>query len=152
MGRRNFFISTIIIVLACTALLQAQSDPVSPNNSSSKPGATYTPHKPSPSLSPRGTAKKLFITTPNSQPTDKVESTKPYSREDRNPSALQPSERTKSAKEKFLALRGFKRLPPGYKVDYIVPLSQGGRDAPENMQLVPETPPEEKTAGKQRSK
>lgn len=152
MGKRMFFISTTIIVLACTGLLQAQSDPASSNNSNSKPGATYTPHKPSPSLSPRGTAKKLYITTPHGQPTDKVESTKPYSGKDRNPSDLQAIERTKSAKEKFLTMRGFKSLPPGYKVDYIVPPSQGGRDAPENMQLVPETPQEQKTPGKGRSK
>jgi hypothetical protein len=92
------------------------------------------------------------MTTPYYQPTYKVEGTKPHSAEDPNTSDSQTPERTKSAKEKFLRMRGFKSLPPGYKVDYIVPLSQGGRDAPENMQLVPDIPPEQKAAGKGRSK
>jgi len=176
MWKRILFISTTVIVLACTGLLQAQSDPLTSDDSSpksrapykpailspsdplasndpsSKPRAPYIPHTPSPSLSPRTTATRLYMTMPDHQPTYKVKSTKPYSGEDLNTSNLQTIERTKSAKEKFLRMRGFKSLPPGYKVDYIVPLSQGGRDAPENMQLVPEIPQEQKTAGKGRSR
>lgn len=36
----------------------------------------------------------------------------------------------------FLASQGYKKVPEGYEVDHIIPLSQGGTDAPSNMQLL----------------
>ena len=148
MWKKVVLISTAIIVLACTGSLQAQSDPASSDDSRSRASTPYKPYRPSPSLSPRGTAKRLYMMPPYYQPTHKVERTKPSSSEDRNTSDLQTIERTKSAKEEFLRMRGYKSLPPGYEVDYIVPLSQGGRDYPGNMQLVPKKPEQQKAAGK----
>jgi len=45
-------------------------------------------------------------------------------------------ERSASAKNIFLKSLGYSEVPAGYHVDHIIPLSQGGRDVPENMQLI----------------
>ncbi|MBV9080276.1 MAG: HNH endonuclease [Elusimicrobia bacterium] len=42
-----------------------------------------------------------------------------------------------SARREFLRKSGFPTGRPGYVVDYIVPLSQGGADTPANMHFVP---------------
>ncbi len=39
-------------------------------------------------------------------------------------------------KKKFLASKGLKRTPRGYEIDHIIPLSLGGSDSPQNMQLL----------------
>lgn len=39
-------------------------------------------------------------------------------------------------KKKFLKSKGYKKTPEGYEVDHITPLSQGGTDCPDNMQLL----------------
>jgi hypothetical protein len=36
----------------------------------------------------------------------------------------------------FLKMLGLKKVPSGYEIDHIIPLSQGGEDNPENMQLL----------------
>jgi len=46
-------------------------------------------------------------------------------------------DRSEAAKRQFLKSRGYDKVPPGYEVDHIIPLSQGGADAPYNMQLIP---------------
>ena len=45
-------------------------------------------------------------------------------------------ERSSTAKKEFLRSQGYRKAPRGYQVDHIVPLSQGGADAPSNMQLI----------------
>lgn len=54
--------------------------------------------------------------------------------------------RNSSAKKEFLKKNGYKKVPPGYQVDHIKPLSEGGSDTPDNMQLIPTTVHKEKTA------
>lgn len=45
-------------------------------------------------------------------------------------------ERSQTARMTFLRMHGYCKLPPGYEIDHIRPLSQGGSDTPENMQLL----------------
>jgi hypothetical protein len=45
-------------------------------------------------------------------------------------SGLPKVERSSSAKEKYLKSQGYKKVPPGYVVDHIQPLSKGGQDNP----------------------
>ncbi|MCX6164370.1 MAG: HNH endonuclease signature motif containing protein [Ignavibacteriae bacterium] len=53
--------------------------------------------------------------------------------------------RNSSAKKEFLKKNGYKKVPPGYQVDHIKPLSEGGTDTPDNMQLIPTSVHKEKT-------
>jgi len=59
-------------------------------------------------------------------------------------------ERSESAKQQFLRQHGYKKVPPGYEVDHIVPLSKGGADKPSNMQLLPKSTHKQKTASERR--
>jgi len=58
--------------------------------------------------------------------------------------------RSAKAKRKFLRSQGLSRLPYGYEIDHIIPLSQGGLDLPSNMQLLTIAQHDRKTA-KERS-
>jgi 5-methylcytosine-specific restriction endonuclease McrA len=58
--------------------------------------------------------------------------------------------RSEVAKRKFLKSKGYKRVPAGYEVDHIIPLSKGGRDEPSNMQLIPKSVHKRKTAGERK--
>lgn len=42
--------------------------------------------------------------------------------------------RSEAAKEKFMRESGYPHGRPGYVVDHVVPLAEGGADAPSNMQ------------------
>ena len=44
--------------------------------------------------------------------------------------------RSSTPKSKFLKSIGLKSIPSGYEIDHIAPLSQGGEDVPDNMQLL----------------
>jgi hypothetical protein len=55
-------------------------------------------------------------------------------------------ERSSSARNTFLKTRGLENVPPGYQVDHIVPLSEGGLDTPSNMQLISTEQHKRKTA------
>jgi 5-methylcytosine-specific restriction endonuclease McrA len=57
-----------------------------------------------------------------------------------------PKQRSASAKQQFLKRYGYKRVPSGFEVDHVAPLSQGGADAPWNMQLSPKALHKTKTA------
>lgn len=46
------------------------------------------------------------------------------------------TQRSRAQVTAFLRQHGFKRTPPGYQVDHIIPLCAGGADTPENMQLL----------------
>jgi hypothetical protein len=45
-------------------------------------------------------------------------------------------ERSSTAKKDFLKSMGLKKIPAGYQIDHIKPLSEGGSDTPSNMQLI----------------
>lgn len=55
-------------------------------------------------------------------------------------------ERSQSARMTFLRMHGYSKLPAGYEIDHIRPLSQGGSDTPENMQLLTKEQHHVKTA------
>jgi hypothetical protein len=44
--------------------------------------------------------------------------------------------RSEANKNEFLKSIGYEKLPEGYEVDHIIPLSEGGTDDPSNMQLL----------------
>lgn len=54
--------------------------------------------------------------------------------------------RSYSNKMEFLRSYGYSSVPDGYEVDHIIPLSQGGSDSPDNMQLLTVEQHKEKTA------
>lgn len=54
-------------------------------------------------------------------------------------------ERSRAQVRAFLRQQGLERTPEGYEVDHIVPLCAGGKDAPENMQLLTREQHREKT-------
>jgi 5-methylcytosine-specific restriction endonuclease McrA len=58
--------------------------------------------------------------------------------------------RSQAEKKKFLKGLGYKRVPPGYEVDHIVPLSKGGADKSYNMQLIPKSAHKRKTAAERK--
>ena len=59
--------------------------------------------------------------------------------------------RSESAKKEFLRSLGYEKVPYGYQVDHIIPLSQGGTDTPSNMQLISIEQHKQKTASERQS-
>ena len=59
-------------------------------------------------------------------------------------------ERSATVKKEFLKSKGFDKVPEGYQVDHIIPLSQGGKDEPQNMQLIPTELHKTKTANERK--
>jgi len=59
-------------------------------------------------------------------------------------------ERSSTAKAEFLKSRGLKKVPQGYQVDHITPLSKGGQDSPTNMQLLSKQAHNQKTAAERK--
>lgn len=55
-------------------------------------------------------------------------------------------ERSSSVRSQYLRQNGYSKVPQGYEVDHIVPLSRGGTDATYNMQLLPKSVHKAKTA------
>jgi hypothetical protein len=58
---------------------------------------------------------------------------------------LPKTNRSKSAKDKFLRGQGYKNVPQGYEINHITPLHKGGADSPYNMQLLPKELHQQKT-------
>ncbi len=59
--------------------------------------------------------------------------------------------RNQSAKKEFLRSKGYKKVPSGFEVDHIIPLSKGGTDTPDNMQLISKENHKKKTANERHS-
>ena len=55
--------------------------------------------------------------------------------------------RSNKNKTAFLKSKGLKKCPKEFEIDHIIPLSQGGSDCPENMQLLSVAEHRSKTAG-----
>ncbi len=93
-------------------------------------------------------ASKKSILPPKS--TYKIGNTKYNGNERYKSSGLPRVQRSEPAKREFLKSKGHKRVPPGYEVDHIIPLSKGGRDEPSNMQLIPKGVHKQKTASERK--
>ena len=90
--------------------------------------------------------KKSYKTSQTKKPTYEVGGTK-YVYGEKYKTTGQPKvERSSSARQKFLKSKDYTKVPTGYQVDHIIPLSKGGRDIPSNMQLIPIKQHKQKTA------
>jgi len=60
-------------------------------------------------------------------------------------------ERSSSARQEYLKSQGYNKVPAGYQVDHVVPLSKGGADQPYNMQIISTEQHKAKTAAERSS-
>lgn len=114
-------------------------------------------HTTSPSLKARKTTshmKRIFSTLlfcavavlSIAQSTYTVGSTEYYYDRSYSTTGLPMVKRSEANRAAFLRSRGYTTVPYGYEVDHIIPLSQGGIDAPSNMQLLTVEEHKRKTA------
>lgn len=98
--------------------------------------------------------KSSFKTKTYSLPksTYKSGSTTYISGENYKTTGMPKVKRSNSEKEKFLKQKGYKKVPNGYEVDHIIPLSKGGKDNQSNMQLIPKEMHKQKTEKEKKSK
>ena len=72
--------------------------------------------------------------------------TRYYAGEAYQDSGLPKVDRSQGAKQSFLRKKGLTKAPPGTEVDHIIPLSKGGPDTPQNMELLTKEQHRQKTA------
>ena len=92
------------------------------------------------------TYKKSYNTSQTKKSTYEVGGTKYVYGETYKTTGQPKVERSYSARQEFLKNKGYTKVPTGYQVDHKVPLSQGGRDVPSNMQLITIEQHKQKTA------
>jgi 5-methylcytosine-specific restriction endonuclease McrA len=85
----------------------------------------------------KSTYKPYSVKSYTKTPTYKSGNTTYYIGKTYKTTGLPKVKRSETAKEQFLRNKGLKRIPKGYQIDHITPLSKGGADNPENMQLLP---------------
>ena len=61
-------------------------------------------------------------------------------------------QRSSKSRQDFLTSKGYSKVPNGYHVDHIIPLSKGGSDTPSNMQLISKEQHKQKTSLERKSK
>jgi hypothetical protein len=137
-----------LMIAAPPVLLEAKSNQSSSGKSSyTSHGSIHKTYKTG--LSGGRTYKREGISTyPKS--TYKIGGTKYNASERYKNSGLPKVERRESVKKQFLKSKGYKRVPAGYEVDHIIPLSKGGRDEPSNMQLIPKNIHKQKTSSERK--
>lgn len=77
-----------------------------------------------------------LVTQCFSQATYKIGNTEYYYNEYYSTTGKPLVKRNEANKMEFLRSRGYDKVPDGYEVDHIIPLSEGGTDDPSNMQLL----------------
>lgn len=97
------------------------------------------------------TIAMFFIIDCFSQETYKIGKTEYYFNQYYSTTGKPMVKRSETNKSKFLKSKGYDKVPDGYEVDHIIPLSEGGVDDPSNMQLIPKEQHAIKTAN-ERSK
>ncbi|MGS2761256.1 HNH endonuclease signature motif containing protein [Sinomicrobium sp. M5D2P9] len=78
----------------------------------------------------------FFPSVCTSQETYKQDNTEYYSDRYYTTTGKPMVKRSEANKRKFLASKSLTEVPEGYEIDHIIPLSEGGTDDPENMQLL----------------
>ena len=92
-----------------------------------------------------GTAK-TYSSTQTKKQTNNVKGTKYISGQTYKTTGEPKVKRSESAKKEFLKSKGYTKIPKGYQIDHKIPLSQGGKDVPSNMQLLSVSEHKAKTA------
>jgi len=152
MLKRLFSLLIAFLIAFSPILAGAKSYRSSPGESSYKSRTTiYKPYKSAHYSSSRkgkiyGAQKGIAYR----KSTIKIGETKYNYNERYKTSWLPKVERNQSAQKQFLKSKGYSRIPPGYEVDHIVPLSKGGRDETSNMQLIPKGVHKQKTASERK--
>lgn len=77
-----------------------------------------------------------ILYTPSTSGTYSVNGTEYYANETYSTTGKPKVKRSISTRNQFLRSKGYNEVPEGYEVDHITPLSQGGADTPDNMQLL----------------
>ena len=98
----------------------------------------------------RTTKSRSYTTSQTKKPTYNVGGTKYIYGETYKTTGQPKVVRSSSARQEFLKSKGNSKVPAGYQVDHIVPLSQGGRDVPNNMELITIEQHKQKTASERR--
>lgn len=74
--------------------------------------------------------------TPSGYETYTINGTEYYNNEIYSTTGKPKVKRSMAMRNQFLRSKGYTEAPDGYEVDHIIPLSQGGSDTPDNMQLL----------------
>ena len=88
----------------------------------------------------------VFFLSSFAQGTYKIGNTEYYYNQYYSTTGNPKVKRSDANKHAFLESKGYDRVPQGYHVDHIIPLSQGGTDDPSNMQLLTVSQHAKKTA------
>lgn len=80
------------------------------------------------------------------QETYKIGNTEYYNGKKYSTTGKPMVKRSETNKNEFLKSKGYNKVPKGYQVDHIKPLSEGGTDDPSNMQLISTEQHKRKTA------
>lgn len=112
---------------------------------------TYSTQTPSSSLwtSPStssGSYVSSYSHTPLGNETYTINGTEYYNNETYSTTGKPKVKRSMAVRNQFLRSQGYAKVPDGYEVDHIIPLSQGGSDTPDNMQLLTVEQHRQKTA------
>lgn len=87
-----------------------------------------------------------YYYSPSNTETYTANNTEYYTNETYSTTGKPKVKRNMAARSRFLRSQGYDDTPDGYEVDHIIPLSQGGEDTPENMQLLTKAEHRRKTA------
>lgn len=149
---------TLLLLIATVIVLFSSTDNYAQKKSSSYGYKTksYNSYKIPKSTYKSNTYKapKLKTYTPKTytlpKSTYKSGSTTYYTDENYKKTGMPKVKRSNSARDQFLKQKGYEKLPKGYEVDHIIPLSEGGKDEPSNMQLLPKEVHKQKTANERK--
>lgn len=100
---------------------------------------------------PNAISKTVPVRPPKQRPAPKQtykggDGTRYYAGEAYKDSGLPKVDRSQGAKQSFLRKKGLTKAPPETEVDHIIPLSKGGPDTPQNMELLTKEQHRQKTA------
>jgi 5-methylcytosine-specific restriction endonuclease McrA len=110
-------------------------------------GPSVKPSIPRPIATPKAELVRPQKPTPGAKQTYKGgDGTRYFAGEVYKESGLPKVDRSQGAKQNFLRKNGLSKAPSGTEVDHITPLSKGGSDTPENMELLTREQHRKKTA------